>query len=248
MLAPIVPSHSLQFCGKDLANALALVCAETGYNKPFRQDAFESHNEHRYPRDTGIRRKRGIVDECCRTACGWSTIETYCRPMPSSTTEENLQIRKRSDLSEDTSSNKQARTFSLTYSVGGPEDIRHRKRRLFGQSDDAIDRKKNRIFFSTTNDGNDGSDDNKTNSLPAFEDETSERWKMGGSGSGEMITYHDVDMTPHNESLDTEEIKAEVVRHDENFTKSFHGKGHHHRVNKFHHKDLRKGKVLIHSE
>ncbi|CAB0020146.1 unnamed protein product, partial [Nesidiocoris tenuis] len=149
---------------------------------------------------------------------------------------------KRSDLSEDTSSNKQARTFSLTYSVGGPEDIRHRKRRLFGQSDDAIDRKKNRIFFSTTNDGNDGSDDNKTNSLPAFEDETSERWKMGGSGSGEMITYHDVDMTPHNESLDTEEIKAEVVRHDENFTKSFHGKGHHHRVNKFHHKDLRKGK------
>lgn len=158
-----------------------------------------------------------------------------------------LVLRKRSDLSEDTSSNKQARTFSLTYSVGGPEDIRHRKRRLFGQSDDAIDRKKNRIFFSTTNDGNDGSDDNKTNSLPAFEDETSERWKMGGSGSGEMITYHDVDMTPHNESLDTEEIKAEVVRHDENFTKSFHGKGHHHRVNKFHHKDLRKGKVGKHN-
>ncbi|XP_066909347.1 uncharacterized protein [Halyomorpha halys] len=72
-----------QFCGSDLADVMSLVCSGRGYNVAFKTEY--SPAEKRY--------KRGIVDECCRRGCSWSTLETYCSPESS-----DLQIRKRSDF------------------------------------------------------------------------------------------------------------------------------------------------------
>nr|QIJ58386.1 insulin-like peptide 1 [Pyrrhocoris apterus] len=67
-----------RLCGPDLANAMMLACKGRGYNVAFR-------GEKRF--------KRGIVDECCRRGCSWSTLEMYCSASPS-----NIQIRKRSEF------------------------------------------------------------------------------------------------------------------------------------------------------
>nr|BAV78813.1 insulin-like peptide 2 [Plautia stali] len=72
-----------QFCGSDLADVMSLVCSGRGYNVAFKTEY--SPADKRY--------KRGIVDECCRRGCSWSTLETYCSPESS-----DLQIRKRSDF------------------------------------------------------------------------------------------------------------------------------------------------------
>lgn len=70
-----------QFCGSDLADVMKLVCDGRGYNVAYRSDF--NLSERRF--------KRGIVDECCRRACSWSTLEIYCSPTP-----RKIQLRKRS--------------------------------------------------------------------------------------------------------------------------------------------------------
>ncbi|XP_075234867.1 uncharacterized protein LOC142332347 [Lycorma delicatula] len=74
-------------CGDHLADVLALVCKDRGYNFYFSPD--DSYvTERRY--------KRGIVEECCHNGCSYHTLEQYCKPITTETPD-NSQIRKRSD-------------------------------------------------------------------------------------------------------------------------------------------------------
>ncbi|XP_014260033.1 uncharacterized protein LOC106672819 [Cimex lectularius] len=83
-------SNAVRFCGRSLAEALAIVCSERGYNMAFRPGA---------PIPTDRRYRRGIVDECCHNGCSFSTLESYCSEGSSddSKSPPYLQISKRSD-------------------------------------------------------------------------------------------------------------------------------------------------------
>lgn len=73
-------------CGDHLADVLALVCKDRGYNVYFSSDAETNERRH----------KRGIVEECCHHGCSYHTLEQYCKPI-STEMPDNSQIRKRSD-------------------------------------------------------------------------------------------------------------------------------------------------------
>lgn len=136
-----IGGSALQLCGQDLANALSIVCAENGYNKPFRQDPYGSPGDDQsYMVDMGRRMKRGIVDECCRTTCSWSTIESYCSPSTYYLTNGNLQIRKRSDPSPGAPLSRSARTDDNL------DGLAHFRKRLFGSTPETVWRKQTQVF------------------------------------------------------------------------------------------------------
>ncbi|XP_073998944.1 insulin-like peptide 5 isoform X2 [Rhodnius prolixus] len=113
------PLGGFKFCGKDLSDILAEVCSGRGYNVAFDKG---SHNNHRT--------KRGIVDECCRRFCTWTTLEAYCSPVSySPTPSDKFSVRKRNELKEKTQE-----IAGDTYAVLG-EPTRHQKRKLFAHSD-----------------------------------------------------------------------------------------------------------------
>ncbi|NP_001161571.1 insulin-like protein growth factor precursor [Saccoglossus kowalevskii] len=87
-----------KLCGRTLVDVLALICNGRGYNSgspkkkvkresPFRSgmeanDFFgniSSKEKRRQRRRSGSGK---IVDECCHQACDYTTLESYCAPLP----------------------------------------------------------------------------------------------------------------------------------------------------------------------
>uniref|UniRef100_A0A146M6K1 Insulin-like growth factor I n=1 Tax=Lygus hesperus TaxID=30085 RepID=A0A146M6K1_LYGHE len=231
-IAPITPGTAVQFCGNDLSDAIALVCAETGYNMPhlFHSDSVDGSSDRRYPREAGERHKRGIVDECCRSPCGWATIETYCRPQPSSTSSENLQIQKRSDPPSDAAFKEQVEAYSISRTVDQGHGSRHQKRRLFSQAEDAVVIKNNRQFHSVV-------EDQRRPEVTI----TSNKVKRNDKRKSLGEEHKDHKTTLHN-TTDTEEKKVEELKEKFRLRELQYLQIRHHRANKSHHKDLKKGK------
>ncbi|KAF6216423.1 hypothetical protein GE061_000765 [Apolygus lucorum] len=226
LISMITPGSAVQFCGNDLSDALAMVCAETGYNMPTLVSS-DSADDRRYPREAGGRQKRGIVDECCRSPCGWATIETYCRPQPSSTSE-NLQIQKRSDPPSDDVFKQQVEAYSISHPV--EQGVRHQKRRLFSQAEDAVVIKNNRVFHSLLDDRR---SEISVTSNKVKRNEKRKPLDEEHKNPGGML---------HNPP-DSGEKKVEELKHGKfKLHELQYLQTRHHRANKFHHKSLVKGK------
>ncbi|XP_063232535.1 bombyxin B-7-like isoform X4 [Bacillus rossius redtenbacheri] len=63
-------------CGRHLADLLAVVCKGRGFNNPLHPAPLAAGQR-------GSRARRGVVDECCKAVCPYSTLEQYCEPAAS---------------------------------------------------------------------------------------------------------------------------------------------------------------------
>ncbi|XP_066265115.1 insulin-like peptide isoform X2 [Branchiostoma lanceolatum] len=75
-------------CGSTLADVLSFVCGNRGYNSQPRRSlgkrAIDFISEQEAKDYMGamphIRRRRGLVEECCYNVCDYSQLESYCNP------------------------------------------------------------------------------------------------------------------------------------------------------------------------
>ncbi|XP_019634785.1 PREDICTED: insulin-like peptide isoform X2 [Branchiostoma belcheri] len=77
-------------CGSTLADVLSFVCGNRGYNSQPRRSlgkrAIDFISEQQAKDYMGsmppVRRRRGLVEECCLNVCDYSHLESYCNPHP----------------------------------------------------------------------------------------------------------------------------------------------------------------------
>nr|UES72910.1 insulin-like protein 6 [Carausius morosus] len=63
-------------CGSHLADLLAAVCQGRGYNNPLHHD---TPAPPLLAGEGATRVRRGVVDECCKKSCSYSTLQQYCK-------------------------------------------------------------------------------------------------------------------------------------------------------------------------
>ncbi|XP_067142887.1 insulin-like [Centruroides vittatus] len=98
----------IQVCGPELSDVLSLICNGTYYNPHSRRFISTYHDlsnpywnlvssSYRYPLQNipaafSDRKKRGVVDECCRNSCTFEQITAYCGSSESEEQEEERNL------------------------------------------------------------------------------------------------------------------------------------------------------------